>query len=42
MRAGHLPKRLQLEIGLLGMDGVVGLELLRRQPMLLAEGSVWI
>lgn len=42
MRAGHLPKRLQLEIGLLGMDGVVGMELLRRQPMLLAEGSVWI
>ena len=42
MRAGHLPKRMQLEIGLLGMSGVVGMELFKRQPVLLAEGSVWI
>ena len=42
MRAGHLPKIMQLEIGLLGINGVVGMELLQRQPLLLAEGSVWI
>ena len=42
MRAGHLPKIMQLEIGLLGINGVVGMELLKRQPLLLAEGSVWI
>ena len=42
MRAGHLPKLMQLEISMLGIDGVVGMELLKRQPMLLAEGSVWI
>ena len=42
MRAGHLPKVMQMEIGLLGIDGVVGMELLKRQPLLLAEGSVWI
>ena len=42
MRAGHLPKVMQLEIGLLGINGVVGMELLKRQPLLIAEGNVWI
>ena len=42
MRAGHLPKLMQMEIGLLGIDAVVGMELLKWQPMLWAEGSIWI
>lgn len=42
MRAGHLPGSKQWEVDLLGMQGVVGMELLKRRPILIAEGSVWI
>ena len=42
MRAGHLPKMMGSMLRLLGVDGVVGMELLQRQPILLADGGVWV
>ena len=42
MRAGHLPALLRTTLTLLGVDGVVGMELLKWQPLLLADGGVWI
>ena len=42
MRAGHLPLALRLELGLLGASGVIGLELFRRFPIAIADGSVWV
>jgi hypothetical protein len=29
-------------LGLLGVDGVVGMELLRQRSLLIAEGGVWV
>ena len=42
MRAGHLPSRLQMMVSMLGADAVVGLEILRRFPVAVAEGKVWV
>ena len=42
MRAGHLPTLMQTMISFLGVDGVVGMELLKRQPLLFADGGVWV
>lgn len=42
MRAGHLPQMMGSVLGLLGVDGVVGMELLRQRPLLIAEGGVWV
>ena len=42
MRAGHLPSRLQMMVSMLGADAVVGLEILRRFPVAVAEGEVWV
>lgn len=42
MRAGHLPAVMGPMLSLLGADGVVGMELLQRQPLLLADGCVWV
>ena len=41
MRAGHLPPLLSTTLSLLGVDGVVGMELLRHRPLLIANGGVW-
>ena len=41
MRAGYLPFRIRTTLSLLGVDGVIGMELLRRRPLLLANGGVW-
>jgi hypothetical protein len=42
MRAGHLPQMMGSVLGLLGVDGVIGMELLRKRPLLIAEGGVWV
>ena len=42
MRAGHLPSVLGNIVSLLGVEGVVGMELLKHQPLLIAEGRVWL
>ena len=42
MRAGHLPLALRLELSLLGASGVIGLELFRWFPIVIAEDSVWV
>ena len=42
LRAGHLPPIFSAALRLLGVDGVVGLELLKRQPLLIADNGVWI
>ena len=41
MRAGHLPHLMQA-LTCFGVDGVVGMELLKRHPFLIADGGVWI
>ena len=42
MRAGHLPGSLQLMISLLGVKGVVGMEILKRIPVTIVQGGVWV
>jgi hypothetical protein len=42
MRAGHLPSLLRTTLSILGVDGVIGMELLQRQPLLIANGGVWV
>lgn len=42
MRAGHLPVSLQMMLSVLGVDGVVGMEILKRFPVTFAEGSIWV
>ena len=42
MRAGHLPKLMDAAISLLGVKGVVGLEILSRFPVAIVDGSVWV
>jgi hypothetical protein len=41
IRAGHLPFLIRTSLSLLGVDGVIGMELLQRQPLLIADGGVW-
>lgn len=42
MQAGHLPGSLQVMLSVLGVDGVVGMEILRRFPVAVVNGSIWI
>ena len=42
MRAGHLPKLMGAAISLLGVKGVVGMEILGRFPVAIVDGSVWV
>ena len=42
MRAGHLPSSLGMPLSLLGVDGIVGLDILSRFPLTLAGGGVWV
>ena len=51
MRAGHLPSIDEGGIGIgnmgtilsfFGIDGIVGMELLKHQPLLMADGGVWV
>ena len=42
MRAGHLPKLMGAAISLLGVKGVVGMEILSRFPVAIVDGSVWV
>ena len=42
MRAGHLPGSLQVMLSVLGVDGVVGMEILRQFPVAVVNGSIWI
>ena len=42
MRAGHLPKLMGAAISLLGVEGVVGMEILGRIPVAIVDGSVWV
>ncbi len=41
MKAGHLPGSLQMMLSVIGVDGVVGMEILRRFPVTIADGSIW-
>ncbi|MBO4568918.1 MAG: hypothetical protein J5674_02945 [Candidatus Methanomethylophilaceae archaeon] len=41
MRAGHLPHLAQA-LTYFGVGGVVGMELLKQRPFLIADGGVWI
>ena len=42
MRAGHLPSLIRTTLSFIGVDGVIGMELLKRQPLLIADGGVWV
>lgn len=42
MRAGHLPQLMGVAISLLGVEGVVGMEILGRIPVAIVDGSVWV
>ena len=42
IRAGHLPSLMRATLRLLGVDGVIGMELLKLQALLLADGGVWV
>ena len=42
MMAGHLPDTLQMALSFMGIDGVVGMEVLKRCPVAIADGSVWV
>ena len=42
MKAGHLPGSLQMMLSVLGVDGVVGMEILKRFSVTIANGSIWV
>ena len=42
LRVGHLPVLMRTTLSLLGVDGVVGMEVLSRTPVLIAGGQVWV
>lgn len=42
MRAGHLPTLIRTTLSLLGVDGVIGMELLKHQPMLFSNDGIWV
>lgn len=42
MQAGHLPGLMGMSVSLLGVKGIVGLEILSRFPLAIADGSVWV
>ena len=42
MRAGHLPKLMGAMSSMLGVKGVVGMEILGRFPVAIVDGGVWV
>lgn len=42
MKAGHLPANLQMMLSMLGVDGVVGMEVLSRFPVAIVDGSICV
>ena len=42
MRAGHLPMLLRATLSIIGVDGVVGMEVFGKIPVLIAGGEVWV
>lgn len=42
MRAGHLPGHFAMALSLIGADAVVGMELLKRFPVLFHDGGIWV
>ena len=42
MKAGHLPVFCQTILSMCGADGVVGMEILKRFPLTIADGGVWV
>ena len=40
MRAGHLPGLFTGMLSMLGVDGVVGMEIFGRMPVVIADGKV--
>ena len=42
MEAGHLPVILQEQLASIGCEGAVGFEILKRFPIVIADGGVWI
>lgn len=42
MKAGHLPGSMQVMLTLMGIDGVVGMEILKRYPVAIADGGIWV
>ena len=42
MKAGHLPASLQMMLSVLGVDGVVGMEVLKRFSVTISDGNIWV
>ena len=42
MKAGHLPASLQMMLSVLSVDGIVGMEILKRFSVTIADGSIWV
>ena len=42
MKAGNLPTLMQTMISILGVKGVVGMEIFKRKRVLVADGGVWV
>ena len=42
MKAGHLPASLQMMLSFLGVDGVVGMEILKRFSVTICDGKIWV
>ena len=42
MKAGNLPSSLQIMLSFIGVDGVIGMEILKRFSITIAEGSIWV
>ena len=40
MRAGHLPLSIRLMLSMIGADGVVGMDIFGRMPVVIADGEV--
>ena len=39
---GHLPPLLQAQVANAGCEGAIGFELLKRFPIVIADGGVWV
>lgn len=42
MRAGHLPPLLEMQVNVLGVQGVFGMEILGRFPLAVVDGGTWV
>lgn len=42
MKAGHLPASLQMMLSVLGVNGVVGMEVLKRFSVTISDGNIWV